>query len=671
MPAKTNGVPNRLIHESSPYLLQHAHNPVDWFPWGNEAFEKAKSEDKPVFLSIGYSTCHWCHVMAHESFENEEIASLLGDSFVSVKVDREERPDIDEVYMSVCQAMTGSGGWPLSIFMTPDKKPFFAGTYFPPASVYGRVGLSELLEKISALWKTDREALVKQSEKISGMFTKAQTKGTAADAAKLVETGYRSLQRMYDGVNGGFSHAPKFPVPHYLDFLMMVHRAHQNKEALGMAEFTLAQMYRGGIFDQAGFGFSRYSTDERWLVPHFEKMLYDNALLLKAYAQCYAVGKNGLYREAADKIRAYLVREMISPEGVFYSAQDADSEGEEGKFYVWSYGELQNALAPDELSILETQYGVSRDGNFEGRNILHRTGGAQENPAAAAVLRKLFKLREKRVPPFKDTKISASWNGLAIEAFAAAGMLLGDAGYIEIARKAAGFIIERMTGEDGAVSGIYGKPGGGFLADYANVACAMRRLYDATMEIRYLRCALLIADRMIARFYESGENRFYMTGREDAELFMRPRDEYDGAMPSGTAAAMMALARLYRMTGKQQYKRVLDAAAKAFSAEAKESPASHVHFLSVLLSLSTPHRQIIIAAAKDDAEAIDTVHRINSQYAPFSTAIRYDQSAEMDALFPELARYKTDRPFAAYVCENFACDQPIFSAAELRERYSL
>ncbi len=665
---------NRLIHETSPYLLQHAHNPVDWFPWGNEAFEKAKTEDKPIFLSIGYSCCHWCHVMAHESFEDQETAKLLNDHFVSVKVDREERPDIDEAYMNVCQAMTGSGGWPLSIFMTPEKKPFYAGTYFPPLNAYGRMGFPELLERISALWKTDRDALVAQSEKISGLFSETPNKNSdksTPDAAALVEKGYRALQRAYDPEYGGFSHAPKFPMPHYLSFLLAYNEAYESRKAVEMAEFTLTQMVRGGIFDQVGFGFSRYSTDERWLVPHFEKMLYDNALLLKAYSQCYAVTGSPLYREAADKIFTYVLREMVSPEGAFYCAQDADSEGEEGRFYVWGYEKLQSALSPQELGLLVAQYGLTKEGNFEGKNILHLTGEDAEDVAAVAVLRKLLDIRAQRVPPFKDTKISASWNGLMIEALAEAGILLNDSRYISAACRAADFFIGHMITKDGVVSGIYGKPGSGFLADYASIACALHRVYIASLDIKYLEHALVVTEAMTRRFFEPGENRFYMTASQDEALFMRPRDEYDGAMPSGAASAMSALARLYQLTGQTKLKKILDAAIEAFSPVAEASPASHIHFLSVLLMQLIPHRQIVIVAHREDAEALDAYRRIISSFAPFTSVIFNDQTVGMDALFPELTQYNTEKAFAAYVCENFTCGKPMDTVPDLLGRLKI
>ncbi len=658
---------NKLINESSPYLLQHAHNPVEWYPWGEKAFEKAKAEDKSIFLSIGYSTCHWCHVMAHESFEDEQIAALLNAHFVSIKVDREERPDVDEVYMSVCQAMTGSGGWPLSILMTPGKKPFFAGTYFPPRSAYGRMGFTELIVQIAELWKTNRTALLEQSEKVIRFMQKPTDREVdeSADEAALIEQGYHALLGMYDREYGGFSHAPKFPMPHYLSFLLMYDLAYKSKKAVEMATFTLEQMARGGIFDQAGFGFSRYSTDGQWLVPHFEKMLYDNALLLTAYSECYAVTGNALCREIAEKVCAYVMRDMTSPEGAFYSAQDADSEGEEGRFYVWSYEALQRELTTAELRILEIHYGVTRRGNFEGRNILNRTDESMEDAADAAVLSKLFALRQQRIPPLKDTKISASWNGLMIEALATAGMVMGNTSYVEAAQKAADFVIAHMVSEDGSVSTIYGKPGSGFLADHANMACALDRLYTATLNIRYLEQALKIAERMVHCFLESGEDRFYMAEAENGELFMRPRDEYDGAMPSGTASAMMALSRLVHLTGNEKLKKVLKSALAAFSATAKDSPASHVHYLSVLLSQLIPHRQIVIVAHPDDHEAVDAYRRICAQYMPYSSVIYYDQSEAMDELMPDLKSYRTDKPFAAYVCEDFTCGAPLHSAKEL------
>ena len=468
-------IPNRLINESSPYLLQHANNPVDWYPWGQEAFEKAKAEDKPVFLSIGYSTCHWCHVMAHESFEDDGVAAVLNAGFVSVKVDREERPDVDEVYMSVCQAMTGSGGWPLTVIMTPEKKPFFAGTYLPRTAAYGRMGLIEILGRVSELWQTDRQVLTEQGKQIATALNAEakRTPATQMDADAVIAAAQRDMVRAYDARRGGFSHAPKFPMPHYLQFLLCDWARRGDSASLAMVENTLEQMYFGGIFDHVGGGFARYATDSNWLVPHFEKMLYDNAGLLRTYAECYAATGKRIYRDVADKIAAYVLRDM-QDSGGFYSAEDADSEGVEGKFYVWDYDELKAVLSADDLRFLETHYGVSPRGNFEGKNILTITDAPMPDmPRADKVLKRLYAIRIKRIPPFKDTKISASWNGMMIDALACAGMVLDEKAYIDSALKAADFVMGTMMDAEGLLCGICkdGQCGKhAFLADYANMA---------------------------------------------------------------------------------------------------------------------------------------------------------------------------------------------------------
>ena len=662
---------NRLIHEASPYLLQHAHNPVDWYPWGEEAFDKAKKEDKPIFLSIGYSTCHWCHVMAHESFESEEVAKILKSGFVSIKVDREERPDIDEVYMNVCQAMTGSGGWPLTVIMTPKKIPFFAATYLPKDTMYGRTGLIELLLKIVVLWKENREALIKNGAEIQSFFTRTEeAPDGAVSEKKVIENGYTGIRNAFDEAYGGFSQSPKFPTPHYLLFLLGWWKAHKQPRALEMAEQTLEHMYRGGIFDHVGYGFSRYSTDEKWLVPHFEKMLYDNAMLLLAYSECYAVTHKNIYQNVAQKICTYVLRDMQSPQGGFYSAEDADSEGEEGKYYVWDYRELKNLLAEDELLLLEARYGVTMRGNFEGKNILnmidaHGDGGALE----ASVLQKLYTARKKRVPPFKDTKISASWNGLMIEALARTGVVLEDRAYIESAERAARFVLAEIIDEDGALSSVYkdGKRSAkGFLADYANMTNALIALYTATRDLHYLNRAKVLAEEIIRRFWDAREDRFYMAGEGGEELFMRPRDAYDGAMPSGNASAITCLLRLYNATGSDDIARIMDRAIHAFLPMAAASPTAHVHILSAVLLRTRPHRQIVIAAEQANAEAIKAYETIIRQYLPFTNVIFYDRSAEMDAAIPALAGYKSEEHvFAAYVCEDFACKAPAHSTAEL------
>ena len=666
---------NRLINETSPYLLQHAHNPVDWYPWGEEAFEKAKAEDKPVFLSIGYSTCHWCHVMAHESFEDAEVARVLNTSFVSVKVDREERPDIDEVYMNVCQAITGSGGWPLTVIMTADKVPFYAGTYLPKNTAYGRMGLMELLAKVIVMWQKDKDSLTKHSEKLDTFFNQQEeTLTDTVDETKTLQKAYASIENAFDSEFGGFSYAPKFPTPHYLLFLLNYSKAYDNADALMMVEKTLDAMYRGGIFDHVEYGFSRYATDNKWLVPHFEKMLYDNAMLLLAYCQAYAVTRQQEYRDVADKTADYMLNGMRSPRGAFYSAEDADSEGEEGKYYVFDYSDLEKEFDDDELRFLEARYGLEKYGNFEGKTILNMIDAhIEETGIEEDVLKKLLAIRKKRVRPFRDEKILASWNGLAIEAFAYAGMVMGEVRHIESAKQAADFILNEMTDENGALIGVYkdGKRAKAFLADYANISNALLTLYTATLDIAYLQKARSFTNDMIRLFWEESENRFYMTKKEDEALFMRPRDDYDGAMPSGNAAAAMCMIRLYHLTGDEDIKETLDRAMAAFTPKADVSPGAHVHYLSALMKYVMPPRQVVIAADKQAREAHDAYQTVVRQFLPFTTIIYYDKSAEMDAMFPELGQYKTDKPFAAYVCENFVCRQPVYTPRELMEELGI
>ncbi len=606
--------------------------------------------------------------MAHESFESEEAAAILNKYFISIKVDREERPDVDAVYMEVCQGMTGSGGWPLTVIMTPDKKPFYAATYLPLHTMYGRMGLVELLSKLAALWKKDRKVLLTQSDKIVKHFTKAQDKGEAADISELLEAGYHDLSVMYEPKHGGFSHAPKFPMPHYMLFLLADWRANGRAESLDMVSQTLVHMYRGGIFDHVGGGFARYSTDERWLVPHFEKMLYDNALLLQAYAKGYAATQTELFRFVAQNIADYLMNDMQTALGGYCSAEDADSEGEEGKFYVWHYDELKDALSADELLRLEGRYGLKPKGNFEGRSIINRInvpGMADE--ADLALLRKLYDIRKKRIPPFKDTKISAAWNGLAIEAMAIAGMALDNNACIRSAEKAADFILQNMTKGDRLACGTYmDSPGGpAFLADYANMINALIALYTATRKLEYIEKATAFASSMLRLFQD--DKGFSMSSAGSEGLFMRPLDEYDGAMPSGSSCAVMALIRLYHITGETNWRSEADTSISKLLPQATASPASHIHLLSAVMLLEKPHRQIVISAAADNAEAAKSYETLQKRYDPFTTVIWYDRSVHMDALMPHAAAYKTDAPFAGYVCENFACKQPEFSAQELLE----
>ena len=618
-------------------------------------------------MSIGYSTCHWCHVMAHESFEDEDVADVLNSGFVSVKVDREQRPDIDEVYMSVCQAMTGSGGWPLSIFMDADKRPFFAGTYFPRDSAFGRIGFIELCANIQRVWKTDRQALLENSSRIISHLTKKpETSGPAQDAGGLADGGYSHLEASFDSLDGGFSPAPKFPSAQNLLFLLKYYKAKKQPQALFMAEHTLERICSGGIYDHVGGGISRYSTDEKWLVPHFEKMLYDNAMLLLACSEAFAATKKDFYKQVIDSICGYVLRDMSSPSGGFYCAEDADSQGGEGRFYVFGWEELTQSFSPREMRILQEDFGVTRQGSFEGSNIISLASpGAVYTQEQESILKKLYGLREKRPRPFRDEKISVSWNGLMIQALCRAGQATGNMAYIERAKAAAAFITG-VAKEHGGLFGIYKEgstPSSAFLSDYANFANALISLYSAVLDISFLKEAIHIAETMVTLFREEG--RFYMTPKGADELFYRPKDEYDGALPSGSSCAAECLQRLSELTGSAHYSSLLNETVESFSGTAKQMPGAYLHFLSSLLSMQQPRSQIVIAASRDDDEALEAYRIIQSRYMPFTTVIYYDGSTESKEVFPLLTGYGKGRSFAAYVCQDFACRNPVFSPAEL------
>ncbi|MEN3037834.1 MAG: thioredoxin domain-containing protein, partial [Candidatus Kryptonium sp.] len=507
---------NRLINEKSPYLLQHAENPVDWYPWCDEAFEKAKVEDKPIFLSIGYSTCHWCHVMEKESFEDEEVAKILNENFVSIKVDREERPDIDSVYMSVCQAMTGHGGWPLTIIMTPDKKPFFAGTYIPKHSRFGRIGLIDLLQRVSHLWKENKEKLLSLADEITTDLKQAFSQSIVNDTIdeSVLSLAYDQLKSQFDPEYGGFGKAPKFPIPHNLMFLLRYWRKTGNPKALEMVEQTLNSMYLGGIYDHIGFGFHRYSTDRYWLLPHFEKMLYDQALLLIAYLETYQATQNQKYARICNEISSYVLRNLTNPNGGFFSAEDADSEGEEGKFYLWEFNELKEILNQEEFNFVVGKFNIQIDGNYydevrkskTGKNIFYLTEHlSNENITKWETIRqKLFKYREQRIHPLKDDKILTDWNGLMICAFARAYSVLRNENYLNIAKNSADFILKNLL-KDGKLLHRF-RDGeakiNAYLDDYAFLIWGLIELYEASFETKYLRNAIVLTEKMIQLFWD-------------------------------------------------------------------------------------------------------------------------------------------------------------------------
>lgn len=604
---------NHLKDQTSPYLLQHAENPVDWYPWCEEAFEKAKKEDKPVFLSIGYSTCHWCHVMAHESFEDPNIAKLLNDNFVSIKVDREERPDIDAVYMSACIAMTGSGGWPMSVFLTPEQKPFFAGTYFPKLSTRGMTGFSDLLSAVAKSWKTQRNDLIASSERVlsdlrvkeKGINNAEQSRTECKESLQLIENGLQQLKRSFDREYGGFGFAPKFPAGHNLLFLLHSYERTKDQEALHIAEKTLLQMYKGGIYDHIGGGFSRYSTDKYFLAPHFEKMLYDNALLIVCYCKAYQITKKKVYLDVAERTAGWILREMQSGKGAFYSSQDADSQGEEGKFYTFTYDELQQLLGPEEGNRFSAHYGVSGKGNFDGKNILHLLFHEEPDELDSLLRKKVYDYRRNRFPLHTDDKILTAWNGMAIWAFTHLYRTTKDRRYLQEAERTLRFFLGKISSHsvsgktsDGNDSVDYSDlfvswrdgnaTGKGFLDDYAWFICGLLGLYEATSDMDYLYKAERFTRRALRNFFNADEGGFHLWGRENEALVLNPVEVYDGAMPSGNSVMSFNLVKLvhYTRTEKAAFEAALNRQMDYMTSACSRRPSGHCFFL---LALSMDH----------------------------------------------------------------------------------
>ncbi len=566
---------NRLLHETSPYLRQHAHNPVDWYPWGSEALEQARKLDRPIFLSIGYSACHWCHVMEHESFENGAVAQVLNENFVSIKVDREERPDLDQIYMLAVQRMNhGQGGWPMSVFLTPDLRPFYGGTYYPPDDRYGRPGFRRLLLHLAEAWKTRRQEIGEVAEDMTEFVRAASSIGLSnegqdseAPGVRLIEGAVRRLNEVFDPREGGFGQAPKFPHPMDVRLLLRAWQRLGDEQALHVASFTLERMAMGGIYDHLGGGFARYSTDARWLVPHFEKMLYDNALLLSAYLEAHQATGNPFFREIAEETLGWLKREMTSPEGPFFSTLDADSEGEEGKFYVWTEKEILDLLGREDGERFCAVYGVEPDGNWEhGQNILHR----RKTFAQSARLlncsetelrqqldrcrRKLYEVRSKRVWPGRDEKVLTSWNALMIGAVAQASAVLDRPDLAGDAGRAADFLLTRMRSADGRLLRTWSQGSeakyNAYLEDYAFLIDALVSLYEADFQPRWLESAQTLADVMLEQFWDDSEGGFFFTGKDHEALIARNKDPQDNAIPSGNSMAVTALLRLHHFTGR-------------------------------------------------------------------------------------------------------------------------
>ena len=677
---------NKLINEKSPYLLQHAKNPVDWYPWGEEAFLKAKKEDKPIFLSIGYSTCHWCHVMAHESFEDPYVAKLLNETFISIKVDREERPDIDKIYITVCQLMTNSGGWPLTILMTPDKKPFFAGTYFPKETRFGRIGLIDLIKRVKNLWSNNRNDLLDSSEKITLALQNStpESPGKSLDQSVL-RTAYAQLKTRYDNKKGGFGSAPKFPTPHNLLFLLRIWKRTGDKEALGMVEKTLREMRKGGIYDHIGFGFHRYSTDSQWLVPHFEKMLYDQALLTLAYLEAFQATKKEVYRRTAKEILEYVTRDMLSPEGAFYSAEDADSEGVEGKFYVWTQQEIEEMFEKEDAELFIKVYNVSNKGNFleeaskekTGSNILHLSLSFEEMSENSSfskedfenTLRKmrevLFEKRERRIRPLKDDKILVDWNGLMIAAFSYAGYVFNETKYTEIAKRAVNFIYEKMftsTGEllhryrDGEAEVV------GFLDDYAFLIWGLLNLYESTFETNFLKKAIELQSVLNKEFWDIQIGGFFFTSEVSEDLLARQKEIYDGAIPSGNSVAMLNLLRLFQLTGNEDYEKKAEIISKVFAESVRATPSAYSFLLIALDYAIGPTYSLVVAGESADGETISMIQGLKSQYLPNKSFIFRPTEDEIP-LIDQFSNYiqffdKFQGKATAYVCINKTCKAP-------------
>lgn len=664
-----NRKPNRLIHEKSPYLLQHAYNPVDWYPWGDEAFAKAKAEDKPIFLSIGYSSCHWCHVMEMESFEDRDVADILNENFVSIKLDREERPDIDHFYMETCVAMTGHGGWPLSCFLTPDKKPFFCGTYFKKYD-WGQIpGLISILNTISSLWKKDREQLILASEEIISYINKKRTSQANYSYDRFPELAFQHLQNRFDEVYGGFSPAPKFPSPHNLLFLMRYGLLYKNEKAFQMVDFTLECMARGGIFDHIGGGFSRYSTDRKWLVPHFEKMLYDNAMLLCAYSEAGTLIDKRHF-ETARRIADYCIREMRHKEGGFFTAEDADSEGIEGKFYVFEPKEVKKVLGEADGSKFNGLFDITESGNFEGKsipNLIGKTLSSDEKLFALKCFEKLYKYRDNRIHPFKDDKILASSNGLMFAALSIAGRTLMSEKYIEAAQKAATFILKELIIHDRLYSsfrdGASKHPA--VSDDYAYLSWGLLELYQATLKPSWLAACKKIVDNMLLLFWDEIDKNLYLSGNDVADIPMRGKNLIDGALPSGNSVAAQVLLRLSQLTLDISYAEKAKGIVASVAGEALNYPMGYTGMLSAQLLDMHGGTNITIV----NGEGIDSMLEAAKEYNPFVTISICGEGYEsMKAVIPNAEKYKAiDGNCAAHICSKGVCRTPVTDIIPIKE----
>ncbi len=673
---------NHLINETSPYLLQHAHNPVDWYPWGDEAFEVARRENKPVLLSIGYSACHWCHVMAHESFEDEEIAKLMNAYFVNIKVDREERPDLDQIYMNAVQMMTHHGGWPMTVFLTPDAVPFYGGTYFPPQDRYNMPGFPRVLIGVAEAYRDKQDEIRETGVSLINELRRLGEAGGSDHPieTELLDAAYVGTVRSYDSINGGFGGAPKFPPAMTLEFLLRTYVRTGNREALEMVKFTCSKMANGGMYDQLGGGFHRYSTDAKWLVPHFEKMLYDNALLSRLYLHYFQVSGEQSARETVEGILDYVLREMTHSEGGFYSTQDADSEGHEGKFFVWDINEIQQTLGEKDAAIFSTYYNITLAGNFEGKNIpnvnrskdeVARSVGLSVPDLEASLKesrRKLFELRETRIKPDRDEKILTAWNGLMLASFAEAGVILNRPDYTEAARRNAEFVLANLR-ENGRLLRTW-KDGrakfNAYLEDYAFLGEGLLTLFETTGELRWLKEALALANRMIEEFWDEESGGFFFTGKSHESLIVRSKDYFDNATPSGNSVAAIVLLRLATLTGRDNYRSLATAVLREIGDQVRRFPSGFGYALSAVdFLLSTPKEVAIVG--KDSVDIQPLLAESWRRYIPNKVvAPGFQDDSEAAQVTPLLMnRPRIDNQATAYVCEHFTCQQPVTDVSAL------
>ena len=679
-------MPNHLAHETSPYLLQHQDNPVDWYPWGPEALRRAKQGGKPIFLSIGYSACHWCHVMEHESFENKAIAKVLNEKFICIKVDREERPDLDQLYMNAVQMMTGRGGWPMSVFLTPERKPFYAGTYWPPHDRQGMPGFDRVIAGVAKHWETNRNAAEKTADQLTGELKQLDQRAPAGGqlSPQLVEGAVRQWRQSFDSKYGGFGTAPKFPAPMALQLLLRYWHRRRDDAALNMVRVTLDRMAAGGIYDHLGGGFARYSVDARWLAPHFEKMLYDNALLAATYLEAYQVTGQQDYARVVRETLDYVLRDMTDPQGGFYSTEDADSEGVEGKFYTWTPAELRDMLGDEAAATFGRVYDVAETGNFEeGRSILHLPQSIAQQAKAlgrseqdlgqelAASRAKLFAAREKRVHPHKDDKVLVAWNGLMVGALARAGAVLDEPRYVAAATKAADFLWANLRQENGRLLHTWRHGTAKFdayLDDYAALANALVSLYEATFEGRYLDEAAALADVLLSQFSDRRQGGFFFTAEDHETLIVRGKDFLDNAVPSGNALAATVLLRLGKLTGRQKY---LDAAERTLQAAVgwmRRAPTAMAQMLAAVDFHEGPTYEMVLAADLTDPLDRKVLADLRRRFLPNRVLALAAEQPRPPQAVADLLRGKTrqgDGP-TLYVCEGFTCQAPVQGSEEIQ-----